>query len=179
MLKLSAWCAVAVALAGITLHAAGNIRVVPLERDGHVLVSFELADGMTDEVRAAIQSGLTTSFTYTVDLRLDVPIWVDRTILSATVTASVDYDNLTRRHHLARQLDGRIENARVTDDEDVVRRWLTHFERLPLFETADLEPNREYYIRVRGRARPQNNGWALLGWGGDGPLGLAKFTLVR
>jgi hypothetical protein len=177
MSKLGSWCALAVVLATATLYAAPSIRVVPLERDGHVVVSFELADGFTEQVRAAIQSGLTTSFTYTVDLRLDVPIWVDRTISSATVTASVDYDNLTRRHHLARQLDGRIEDARVTDDEEVVRRWLTHFERLPLFDTADLEPNREYYIRVRGRARPQN-GWALFNWG-DGPLGMAKFTLVR
>lgn len=177
MPKPGYWCALAVVLAGVTLYAAPNIRVVPLERDGHVLVSFELADGFTDDVRAAIQSGLTTSFTYTVDLRLDVPIWVDRTVASATVTASVDYDNLTRRHHLARTLDGRIEDARVTDDEEVVRQWLTHFERLPLFETADVEPNREYYIRVRGRARPQNS-WVPFGWG-DGPLGMAKFTLVR
>ena len=60
--------------------AAEGLRIVPLVRDDHVLVTFELADGFTEEVRAAVSSGLKTTFTYTVDLRLEVPVWVDRTI---------------------------------------------------------------------------------------------------
>ena len=82
--------------------------MVPLVRDDQVLVSFTLSDGFTDEVRAAIQSGLKTSFTYAVDLRLDVPGWVDRTIATSTATSSVEFDNLTRRYDLVRTVDGRI-----------------------------------------------------------------------
>ena len=92
-----------------TAQASQTLRVVPLVRDDHVLVSFELAGGLTDEVRDAIQSGLRTTFTYTVELRLDVPAWVDRTISTATVAASVTYDNLTRTHEVVRMLDGRVE----------------------------------------------------------------------
>ena len=70
-------------------RAQDGLRVVPLVRDDQVLVTFNLADGFTDEVRAAIQSGLKTSFTYAVELRLDVPGWVDRTIGTATATSSI------------------------------------------------------------------------------------------
>ena len=159
-----------------TLYAADVIRIVPLVRDSQVLVSFELADGYTEDVRAAIHSGLRTTFTYTVELRLDVPIWIDRTIATAVVSNTVQYDNLTRRHSVQRTLDGRVEQARVTEDESIVRQSMTIFEKLPLFSTSTLEPNREYYVRVRATARP-SNGSLFWPWA-SGPTGQAKFTFI-
>jgi len=160
-----------------TLSAQQGLRIVPLVRDDHVLVTFELADGFTDEVRAAIRSGLKTTFTYTVDLRLEVPVWIDRTIGTAVVSNSVEYDNLTRRHSVVRMIDGRVEDAEETEDEPLVRQWMTSFERLPLFRTATLEPNREYYVRISATARP-SNGAFLWPWG-SGTSGQAKFTFIR
>ena len=81
--------------------------------------------------------------------------WVDRTIASSVVSISVQYDNLTRRHSLSRTVDGRIDEAVVTEDEEVVAKWLTSVERLPLCATAKLERNRDYYVRVNARKRPQ------------------------
>src|SRR5215207_10751994 len=92
-----------------TLAAAEGLRIVPLVRDDRVLVTFELADGFTDEVRAAVRSGLKTTFTYTVDLRLEVPAWVDRTIATTVVANSVEFDNLTRRSSIVRLVDGRMD----------------------------------------------------------------------
>src|SRR5215204_5888262 len=60
-------------------QTAQALRVVPLVRDDRVEVSFELRDGFTPDMRAAIHSGLTTTFTYTVDLRLEAAGWFDRT----------------------------------------------------------------------------------------------------
>jgi hypothetical protein len=155
---------------------ADDLRVVPLVRDGHVLVSCELSDGFTDEVRAVIQSGLQTTFTYRVELRLKVPAWVDRTVASAVVSATVEYDSLTRRHTVTRTRDGRVEESRVIEDEADVRQWLTTFDRLPLFSTAKLEPNREYYLLVSAKARPRN---APNFWPFDAtPAGSAKFTFI-
>ena len=54
-----------------------GFRVVPVVREDRVYVTFDLASGFTEDVRAAIQSGLKTTFTYDVELRLDVPGWVD------------------------------------------------------------------------------------------------------
>lgn len=177
ILRVLAWCALALLPLAATLQAAEQLRIVPLVRDEHVLVTFELADGFTDEVRAAIQSGLKTTFTYTVDLRLHVPVWVDRTIATTVVSNSVEYDNLTRRHNVVRTIDGRIEQDQITESEGLVRQWMTSFQRLPLFRTSVLEPNREYYVRISAVARP-SNGAFLWPWG-SGTSGQAKFTFIR
>jgi hypothetical protein len=163
-------------LAPSAAHAQDDLKVQPLVRDGHVLVSCELADGYTDDVRAFIQSGLQTTFSYTVELRMRVPAWVDRTLASAVVSTTVEFDNLTRQHTVSRLLDGRVQESRVIDDEAEVRKLLTTFDRVPLFKTAKLEPNREYYVLVRARARPRN-GSIFFPWD-SAPAGSAKFTFV-
>ena len=161
----------------VTLQAADGLRIVPLVRDDNVLVTFELTDGFTDQVKDAIHSGLKTTFTYSVELRLDVPAWVDRTIATTVVTNSVEYDNLTRQATLLRTLDGRVEKTEVTSSEGDIREWMTTFYKLPLFKTGILEANREYYVRVVATARP-TNGVLLWPWG-SGTSGMAKFTFLR
>jgi uncharacterized protein DUF4390 len=158
------WVGLALIAGTLSLSAQEALRIVPLVRDDLLLVSFELADGFTDDVRAAILSGLKTTFTYTVDLRLDVPVWADRTIGSSVVTNSVEYDNLTRRHTITRMVDGRPDGRLDTQDESVVKQWMTTFKQLPLFRTSLLLPNRDYYVRVSAVARP-TNGSILWPWG--------------
>ena len=140
-------------------------------------MTFELSDGFSPDVRAAILSGLKTTFTYTVDLRLDVPIWADRTIGTAVVTNSVEDDNLTRRHTIVRMIDGRMDQPQVTEEEAVVRQWMTSFKQLALFRTTLLLPNRDYYVRVSAVARP-TNGSLLWPWGST-TSAQAKFTFIR
>lgn len=168
--------ALAVCLSGAAPAFADTLKVVPLVREGQVLVSCLLADGYTADVHDVIRSGLKTTFTYTVELRLKVPVWVDRVVETATVTTTVQFDNLTRRHSISRYLDGRVEDAQVTEDEAVVRAWLTAFDKLPLFKTSRLEANREYYVVVRAAARPNSN-VPFWPWGTT-VSGQTKFTFI-
>ena len=165
------------ALSVVTAVFAEGVRIIPLVRDDAVLVSFELTDGYTPEVKDAVHSGLKTTFTYTVELRQDVPAWVDRTIATSVITNSVQYDNLTRRATLTRTLDGHVESVETTEDEALIRQWMTTFQKMPLFKTGELEQNREYYVRVRATARP-TNGSMLWPWG-TGISGMTKFTFLR
>jgi hypothetical protein len=161
---------------GVTPVAADTLKIVPLVKDGHVLVSCQLADGYTSDVHDVIQSGLKTTFTYTVELRVKVPVWVDKIVGTSTVTTTVQFDNLTRRHSISRYLDGRIDVAQVTEDEAVVRELLTAFDKLPLFKTSRLEANREYYLVVRAAARPNSN-VPFWPWG-TSVSGMTKFTFL-
>jgi uncharacterized protein DUF4390 len=165
------------ALSAVTAVFAEGVRIIPLVRDDAVLVSFELTDGYTPEVKDAVHSGLKTTFTYTVELRQDVPAWVDRTIATSVITNSVQYDNLTRRATLTRTLDGHVDSVESTEEEAVIKQWMTTFQKMPLFKTAELEQNREYYVRVRATARP-TNGSMLWPWG-SGISGITKFTFLR
>jgi hypothetical protein len=164
-------------VAGTALKADGS-RLTPLVRNGELLVSFILEDGFSDDVRAVIKSGLRTTFVYTVELRMVVPGWIDRTIATTTVSQSAEYDNLTRRHTLQRTIDGRVDvpASRVVEEERVVREHMTTFTQLALFRNTRLEPNRDYYVRVRARAYP-SNGSFLWPWS-TGLLAQAKFTFI-
>ena len=165
------------ALSIVTAVFAEGVRIIPLVRDDAVLVSFELTDGYTPEVKDAVHSGLKTTFTYTVELRQDVPAWVDRTIATSVITNSVQYDNLTRRATLTRTLDGHVESVETTEDEALIRQWMTTFQKMPLFKTGELEQNREYYVRVRATARPANG--SMLWPFGSGTSAQGKFTFIR
>lgn len=156
-----------------------TLEVVPLPRDGEVLVSFKLNETLTDEIRTAIRSGLTLKFLYKVDLRRSSAVWVDRTIASGSVAATLRYDTLTREYHVTRAIDGRTEKAEVTAREDVAWSWLTRdFARLSLFRGVALETNAEYYVRVRANASPRKASF-IWPWAGDDAVGLAKFTFIR
>ena len=138
----------------VSAQAPRGLRVVPIVRGDHLEVSFELRDGLTPEVVAAIDSGLKTTFTYTVDLRLDAGWWLDRTVSTAIVTTSVEYDNLQRKHTLERSVDGRTVEPLTTANVTEVRQWMTSVRDLPLFKTRLLVRNREYYVKVSASARP-------------------------
>jgi len=157
--------------------AAEDVTVTPIARDGQVQVSFDLSDGFTPDVRDAIQSGLPTTFEYDVELRRGTAGWFDRTLAAVTITATVRFDNLTRRYQMSRTLDGRAEDAPPTEDQNVVRRWMTHFERIPVSATSTLEANGEYYVRVRAYTRSRNT-WFFWPWDRDAVLGRAKFTFL-
>ena len=91
------------------------------------------------------------------------------------VSLSDQFDNLTRRHSLTRTIDGRVEEALVTEDEAVAKRWLTTLTRLSLCRTSKLDPSRDYYVRIRAHTRPP--GSSLIGWTSV-ITGQAKFTLI-
>jgi hypothetical protein len=156
-----------------------TLQVIPLPRDGEVLVSFKLDEALTEDIRAAIHSGLTIKFVYKVDLRRSSAVWMDRTIASAVVSATVRYDTLTRIYHYSRAVDGRIQEADTTNKEDVAWSVLTRdFARLSLFRGTSLETNADYYVRVSANASPRNSAF-VWPWRGDDAMGFAKFTFVR
>ena len=175
---LSKFALITLSLVALSGQAEQSLHVAPLPRDGHVLVTFKLEQPLTSELRKAIHSGLIVSFVYNVDLKRSSAIWFDRTIGSAVVTATVRYDNLTRKYHLSRMLDGATDHAEVTEKEDAAWAWVTtQFERLPLFRGVPLEPNGEYYVRVRAHTSP--NTAFVWPWQGGDVVGFAKFTFIR
>jgi hypothetical protein len=155
------------------LSAQETLRIVPFISGERVVVSFELNDAYNDAVREAIASGLRTTFSY--DLELRTRAWVDRTIGTTVVATTDRYENLTRRHTLTRTIDGRLEDALVTENDAVVKTWLTKWNRVPVADTSKLDPAREYYVRVT--THTQSVGGSMLGVT-KSITGQVKFTFV-
>lgn len=170
----------AASILGGLFGGGDDIQVVSLARDGKVYVSFNLAAPISDDMKAALRSGLPISISYDVSLKRLVPVWFDSTIAAATVVTSAQYDTLTRLYQLSRGVDGRTEAPKVTGDEEVVRQWITSSgtDRLPLFTTESLEPNEVYYVQVRARARPRFNWFFFWPFDRDSATGIARFTFI-
>ena len=177
MRNLARALAFVLVLAAGAVCSAQSVQVTPLAKDGHVLVTVRMNNVFTDEVRAAMLSGLRITFVYDIELKRGTALWVDRTIAAATVTATVEYDILTQRYLATRREDGRMVSSETLEREDAARAWLTEFEKLPLFNSAGLEGNSEYYLRVRAHTMPRNASF-VWPWEG-GVAGLAKFTFLR
>ena len=172
--RFSVWSVLLIlAVAVATVRSQETLRITPSVSDNRVVVSFELNDAYNDAVREAIASGLRTTFTY--ELQLRTPAWIDRTIGTTIVATTDQYDNLTRRHTLTRTVDGHVEDVRVTEDDAVVKTWLTKWSRVPVADTAKLDPTRDYYVRVTTRTRPL--GGSLLGLTKT-ITGQVKFTFI-
>lgn len=179
MLNPFAIAMLAVSTLAVGGQASQTLHVAPLARDGELLVSFRLAQTLTPELREKIQSGLTVKFVYNVDLKRSSAAWFDRTMASAEVTATVRFDNLTQLYHLNRMTDGRDQKSEITDKEDIAWNWVTaEFDKLPLFRRVRLEPNAEYYVRVRAHTSPSNKAF-VWPWQGADVVGFAKFTFIR
>src|SRR5262245_44626678 len=155
------------------IGAEETLRITPFINGNHVVVSFELNDAYTDAVREGIASGLKTTFTYELELRARA--WIDRTIATTVIATTDQYENLTRRHTLTKTVDGRVEDVMVTEDAEVVKAWLTKWNRVPVADTSRLDPAREYYVRVTTRTQPV--GGSMLGVTRT-IVGQAKFTFV-
>jgi len=164
-------------VAGATAWAAELLTVSTLTREGQVLVSLEFSGAYTDDVRSTIQSGLQTTFDYEVRLSREEAFWPDSTVGSATLSATVRYDSLQEQYSLARMVDGRVEETVVAEDEVEVQMLLTTFERIPLFSTAELEPNADYQVLVWVERRPRDE-WFVLPWARASASGVTRFTYL-
>ena len=121
--RLTYCCVVALLTAVVLLRAAESLRVVPLVDGKDVVVTLEMDDAYTDEVKETISSGLRVTFAYDVQLRMEVAGWVDRSIATVGVNVTDQYDNLTRRHSLSRTVDGRRFTAPTKSARNAVFGW--------------------------------------------------------
>ena len=153
------------------------ITVAPLARGDSILVSFSTSRAVTPAVEQAIASGLPTTFTYDVELRRPSMFWFDKLVDSARIAVTVRFEPLTRRYHVTLLQDGRVAEERTTDHVEDVRRWVSVFDRLPLFTTRELEQHTAYDVRVRGRTSPRHT-WSFWPWARPSAHGSAGFTFL-
>ena len=146
-------------------------------RGDSILVSFSTSRAVTPAVEQAIASGLPTTFTYDVELRRPSMFWFDKLVDSARIAVTVRFEPLTRRYHVTLLQDGRVAEERTTDHVEDMRRWVSVFDRLPLFTTRELQEHTDYDVRVRGRTSPRHT-WSFWPWARPSAHGSAGFTFL-
>jgi hypothetical protein len=169
-------CLAALALSS-TISAAEIVELVPVVRSDGILVSFGVDDAFDEDIAQAIDSGLEVSFRYNIELRRVRRAWLDEKEASRQIRTTVAYDNLTKRYSLTREIDGAIDATELVDNPDAMRRFMTTFESLPLFDVSSMEANEEYYLRVNGVMRVKNV-LLLIPWDVGADWREAHFTYI-
>jgi hypothetical protein len=80
--------------------------LVPVVRSDGIFISFRAGDAFNEDIEHAIRTGLEVNFRYNVELKRPRGIWLDGQVARRVISATVAYDNLTKRYKLTREIVG-------------------------------------------------------------------------
>lgn len=158
--------------------AAGDVRITPVVAEDRVFANFAAPGAFSDDVRAAVQSGLPVTISYVTELRRNSSLWFDETIASTEVASSVKFDTLTGVYQVSKSRNGTVHWSETTVKEDEMRLWVTEFERVLLTDTSRLRNTGDYYVRVRARDNLPR-GFSLWPWGRSDTSGRVELPVIR
>jgi hypothetical protein len=127
---------------------------------GTARVSYRLTGIFSADLEEKIQSGLPISFKHRIDVRArrGFPVMFDRLVARTTVETRVQYDTLTQRYVLLRNVEQRSqkkserpptdERRRVTDSVAEMREWLVSIDEVPLPDPGDGFEAEKLYVRA-------------------------------
>jgi Domain of unknown function (DUF4390) len=159
---------------------AGAAELVDLGlivKDKKIFVTFRMTDAFNDDIERSIASGLPVSFRYDVQLKKVRTVWFNQKIVTRRITNTVKYDNITERYTLSRDVDGGIVATELVADRDAMMRFMTAIRDLPLFDVSLLEPNNDYYLRVKGLVKERNL-FLFIPWDQDSGWEKTYFTYL-
>ena len=113
-----------------------------------VTMDATLVDGFNNSMLEAIESGIPMTFTYQVELRKIVPLWMDNLVSTATVKNTVQYDTLNKVYSFS-STGKNIKRKVVTRDKALYQKLMLQLENLPIASTYRLNMSDKYYIRVK------------------------------
>ena len=125
---------------------------------GKVSVRFDLTGAFDDdEMREALQSGLPTTFTYSVEIFRDRPNWFDDGIAASRIEVVCTFNSLTREYLLNYRRDRRLVRSETFTDLAALERGMTHVEETAFFDIGSRKPHK---LRVRVKADLMR-GWLM------------------
>ena len=126
------------AIVNISVANTGNI----------VTMDATLVDGFNNSMIEAVESGIPITFTYKVELRKIVPLWLDSLVATATVNNTVQYDTLNKAYSFS-SIGKNIKRKVITRDKTLYQKLMLRLENLPIASTHKLSMSDKYYIRVK------------------------------
>jgi hypothetical protein len=127
-------------------------------KQGKVSVRMTLNGAFANrEMVEALQSGLPTTITYTVEVFRDRPNWFDDDIDEARVEVICTFNSLTREYLLNYRRDGRLIRSQTFHELGALERAMTHIEEADFFDIGRRKP---YKLKVRARAELMT-GWLM------------------
>ena len=133
-------------------------NLTAIAADGKVSVRFSLAGAFRNgEMVEALESGLPTTFTYSIEIFRSRPYWLDKGIAKARIEVVCTYNSLTREYLLNYRRDRKLVRTRTFTDFASLIRSMTRIEETNLFEIGTRRP---YKLKVAVKADLMR-GWLM------------------
>lgn len=149
-------------LTAIAAHAAPPEATIEnlsaVAKNGKVSIRFSLAGIFANgEMVEALQSGLPTSFTYTVEIFRDRPNWFDDGISRSRIEVICTFNSVTREYLLNYRRDRHLVRSQTFSELAELERRMTTIEEEDFFEIGTRKP---YKLKVRVKADLMR-GWLM------------------
>jgi len=129
--------------------------------NGDNLIFFSyLKDGFTDAIDERLQSALSLTFNYQIELKRKRFLWSDPKVADKIIVHRVKYDPL-KKEYVYTRIEGKQKEERVTKDYDEMRRWITYLDGVKLGDYSKLESGKKYYVRIKAEIEPLNTPFPL------------------
>jgi uncharacterized protein DUF4390 len=138
-------------LPAVALAAEPSIEnLTAAAANGKVSVHLTLVNGFDrPETVQALQSGIPTAFTYTVEIYRDRPNWFDEGIGRSHIEIIATFNSVTREYLLNYRRDRRLVRSETFTDLPTLEKRMTTIDEPDLF---DIGSRRPYKLRVRAKA---------------------------
>jgi hypothetical protein len=125
---------------------------------GRVSVRFSLAGAFgSGEMVEALQSGVPTALTYTVEIFRDRPNWFDDSLDHAQIEVICTFNSVTREYLLNHRRDRHLVRSETFTDLATLERRMTSIDEADLFDIGRRKP---YKLKVRVKADVAR-GWLM------------------
>lgn len=142
------WFLVSVSHADSKKPSIEDVSVKTNSQD--LIISARLKNGLKRDIIDAINSGLTTTLNFHLELKSDRFFWFDMGIVSRTIKHTVKYNPILKEYTFISQ-DDKGENTKVTLDFSSLTEWMQNLEEIHLIPLSLLERDRRYYIRIKAQ----------------------------
>ncbi len=119
--------------------------VVTNTRDD-LLLYLSVDGAFTDEMEAAIQSGVPATFNFITELYQVRSLWFDKKIASRHVTHTIKYDKLKKEYTVKRSWE---TDARVTQSFTEAKKLMSEIDSLRIVMLDQLKSGMQYQIRAK------------------------------
>ena len=125
---------------------------------GKVSVRFTLDGAFANsEIVEALQSGLPTTFTYSVEIYRDRPWWLNDDVGRSKIEVICTFNSVTREYLLNYRRDRRLVRSETFSDLATLVKRMTTIDEPDLF---DIGTRKSYKLRVRVKADLMR-GWVM------------------
>jgi len=111
-----------------------------------LLIYLTVEGAFTEEMEAAIKSGVSATFSFFVNLHRDRNWWLDKRIAEKTITHTIKYDNLKKKYRIQRSWEA---EPHVTQSFSEAQKLMAEVDSLAIVPLAELQKGTAYQIQAK------------------------------